>query len=103
MLLLCRILCWLYPSTLTCIEEDCHAVDLEHCWTALPLSATCAQREEECQKTLGINRARLPDNSMFNLVFFSTVQDIALPIKGPMEDTGVVRFMNHPQPSVSTS
>jgi hypothetical protein len=33
-----------------------------------------------------------PDDSRFNLVFFSTLEELTLPIKGPMEDAGVVKL-----------
>jgi len=33
-----------------------------------------------------------PDNISFLLVFFSTFEELTLPIKGPMEDAGVVKL-----------
>ena len=33
-----------------------------------------------------------PDDVKVNLVFFSTFEELQLPIKGPMEDAGVVKL-----------
>jgi hypothetical protein len=33
-----------------------------------------------------------PDYHRFNQVFFSTFKELKLPIKGPMEDVGVVKL-----------
>ncbi len=33
-----------------------------------------------------------PDNLRYDLVFFSTFEELTLPIKGPMEDAGVVKL-----------
>jgi hypothetical protein len=33
-----------------------------------------------------------PDDRRFDLVFFSTFEELTLPIKGPMEDAGVVKL-----------
>ena len=33
-----------------------------------------------------------PDDLLFNLVFFSTFEELKLPIRGPMEDAGVVKL-----------
>ena len=33
-----------------------------------------------------------PDDLRYDLVFFSTFEELALPIKGPMEDAGVVKL-----------
>ena len=34
-----------------------------------------------------------PDDVKVNLVFFSTFEELQLPIKGPMEDAGVVKLI----------
>jgi hypothetical protein len=39
------------------------------------------------------------DDLLFNLVFFSTFEELNLPIKGPMEDAGVVKLY---EPSPTT-
>ena len=49
----------------------------------------------------------LPDDLLCKLVFFNTFEELNLPIKGPMEDAGVVKLYeitttNHPQPRVCT-
>ena len=33
-----------------------------------------------------------PDDLRYDLVFFSTFEELTLPIKGPMEDAGVVKL-----------
>ncbi len=33
-----------------------------------------------------------PDDLLFNLVFFSTFEELNLPIHGPMEDAGVLKL-----------
>jgi hypothetical protein len=33
-----------------------------------------------------------PDDLSYNLVFFSTFEELTLPIKGPMEDAGVIKL-----------
>ena len=35
---------------------------------------------------------QVPDDIKVNLVFFSTFEELQLPIKGPMEDAGVVKL-----------
>jgi hypothetical protein len=39
-----------------------------------------------------------PDDLLFNLVFFSTFEELVLPIQGPMEDAGVIKLYD-PFPS----
>jgi hypothetical protein len=100
-----------------CIEEDRHAVALEDCWFARPqlfLGAVCVLRMEECQRTvitkqvqvytsiyLYNNNSVYPSIYFFNhftpdllreLVFFNTLEELNLPITGPMEDSGVVKL-----------
>ncbi len=33
-----------------------------------------------------------PDDIKYNLVFFSTFEELQLPIQGPMEDAGVIKL-----------
>ncbi len=37
----------------------------------------------------------LPEDLLRELVFFNTFEELNLPIKGPMEDVGVVKLYNH--------
>ena len=76
-----------------CIEDDRHDVPLDDCWYACPqLFFTCVL----CPKN-----GRFPKNRTYKsgsddiectLVFFSTFEELNLPIKGPMEDSGVVKL-----------
>ena len=34
----------------------------------------------------------IPDDQLYNLVFFNTFEELNLPIKGPMEDSGVIKL-----------
>jgi hypothetical protein len=79
-----------YPH---CIEEDHHNVDLEDCWTAWPqLYFSCHLLTEEGRKPKGTRHKISPDDCRFDLVFFSTLEEPSLPIKGPMEGAGVVKL-----------
>ena len=76
-----------------CIEEDRHAVDLEDCWTARPqlfFSCNLRPKDRRMPKTGSFKTG--PDNLRYDLVFFSTFEELTLPIKGPMEDAGVVKL-----------
>jgi hypothetical protein len=76
-----------------CIEEDCYDVDLQDCWTALPqLFFSCHMLPMGGRKPKDWRHKMSPDNLRYNLVFFSTFEELSLPIKGPMEDAGVVKF-----------
>jgi hypothetical protein len=76
-----------------CIEEDHHDVDLEDCWTAQPqLSFSCHLRPTGRRKPKDWRHKTGPDNLRYYLVFFSTFTELSLPIKGPMEDAGVVKL-----------
>jgi hypothetical protein len=84
-----------------CIEEDCHDVDLEDCWTALPqLILSCHLRPKGRRKPKDRRHKTGPHNLRYNLVFFSTFEELTLPIKGPMEDaaSGVVK-LHEPSPT----
>jgi hypothetical protein len=79
-----------YPH---CIEEDHHDVDLEDCWTALPqLFFSCQLRPTGGRKPKDGRHKTGPDYLMYDLVFFSTFDELSLPTKGPMEDAGVVKL-----------
>ena len=100
------------PQYPYCIEEDSHDVPLEDCWYARPqLFFKCYLRPKNgrdpknptykaapgtyqyvlvCTGTY-INHL-LPDDIMRELVFFNTFEELNLPIKGPMEDSGVVKL-----------
>ncbi len=76
-----------------CIEEDSHYVALKDCWTVRPqLFFSCHLRLKDgglpmtgCHKTG-------PGDISYLLVFFSTFEELTLPIQGPMEDAGVVKL-----------
>ena len=51
--------------------------------------ATCAQRVDVCQRPAVTKQAHTISGTM---VFFSTFEELTLPIKGPMEDAGVVKL-----------
>ena len=78
-----------------CIEEDRHDVPLEDCWYSCPqLFFRCVLRPKEGR--LGLPKKRTyktsPDDKIYTLVFFSTFEELKLPIKGPMEDAGVIKL-----------
>jgi hypothetical protein len=73
--------------------------------TALPLLFfSCHLRLTGGRKPKDRRHKTGPYNLRYNLVFFSTFEELILPIKGPMEDhdAGWSSFMNHPQHHVST-
>jgi hypothetical protein len=81
------------PQYPYCIEEDHHDVDLEDCRTALPqLLFSCHLHPKGGRKQKDWRFKMGPDNLRYNLVFFSTFKELTLPIKGPMEDAGVVKL-----------
>jgi hypothetical protein len=76
-----------------CIEEDRHDVALEDCWTALPqLFFSCHLRPKDRRLPKTCCHKTGPDDISFLLVFFSTFEELRLPIQGPMEDAGVVKL-----------
>jgi hypothetical protein len=79
-----------------CIEEDRHDVPLEDCWYARPqLSFTCILRPKDGRlpKTRSYRSYKTsPDDIIYTLVFFSTFEELKLPIKGPMGDAGVIKL-----------
>jgi hypothetical protein len=103
-----------------CIEEDHHDVALEDCWFARhQLFFKCFLRPKHgrepknsnCKAGPGIYRYIhvylsmyvfnhfIPDDLLQELVFFNTFAELHLPIKGPMEDTGVVKLYK-PSPTL---
>ena len=76
-----------------CIEEDRHDVPLEDCWYARPqLFFTCVLRPKNGRLPKNRTYKTGPDDIECTLVFFSTFEELELPIKGPMEDSGVVKL-----------
>ncbi len=84
-----------------CIEEDHHDVDLEDCWTAQPqLFFSCHLSPKGGRKPKDGRHKTSPDNLRYKLVFFSTFEELSLPIKGPMEGAGVIKLY---EPSTTSS
>ena len=76
-----------------CIEEDRHDVPLEDCWYARPqLFFTCVLRPKNGRLPKDKRCHTGPDDIVHTLVFFSTFEELNLPMKGPMEDSGVVKL-----------
>ncbi len=71
------------------IEEDRHDVDLEDCWTALPqLFFSCHLRPKGGRMPKDRRHKTGPDDLRYDLVFFSTFEELSLPIKGPWKMLG---------------
>ncbi len=90
-----------------CIEGDRHDVPMEDCWYARPqLFFTFVLRLKHGRLPKTGTCKTGPDDIIYTLVFFSTFEELKSPIKGPMEDAGVIQLyevtMNHPQPPAST-
>ena len=76
-----------------CIEEDRHDVPLEDCWYARPqLFFNCNLRPKDGRQPKNPTYRYGPDGLSYYLVFFSTFEELTLPIKGPMEDAGVIKL-----------
>jgi hypothetical protein len=78
-----------------CIEEDrmWHDVPMEDCWYASPqLFFTCVLRPKDGRLPKNRTYKTGPDDIIYTLVFFSTFEELKLPIKGPMEDAGVIKL-----------
>jgi len=79
-----------YPYSL---EEDHRDVPLEDCWYARSqLFFTCVLRPKDGRLPKNPTYKSGPDDLVFELVFFSTFEELKLPIKGPMEDAGVIKL-----------
>jgi hypothetical protein len=76
-----------------CIEEDRHDVPLEDCWYARPqLFFKCTLRPKDGRQPKNPTYRYGPDDITYYLVFFNTFEELTLPIKGPMEDAGVIKL-----------
>ena len=76
-----------------CIEADRHDVPLEDCWYASPqLFFTCVLQPKDGRLPKKRTYKTGPDDIVYTLVFFSTFEELKLPIKGPMEDAGVIKL-----------
>ena len=75
------------------IEDDPADVPLEDCWYARPqLFFTCHLRPAGGRPPKNPSYRIGPDDLLLNLVFFSTFEELVLPIQGPMEDAGVIKL-----------
>jgi len=76
-----------------CIEEVSQDVPLEDCWYARPqLLFTCYLRPTGGRPPKNASYRCGPDDLRYNLVFFSTFEELKLPISGPMERAGVTKL-----------
>ena len=76
-----------------CIEEAFQDVQLEDCWYArLQLLFTCYLRPTGRRPPKNANYRYGPDDRCYHLVFFSTFEELKLPISGPMEHAGVTKL-----------
>ena len=76
-----------------CIEEDHRNVPLEDCWYARQqLFFTCYLRPKDGRLPKNGNFRNSPDDQLYHLVFFNTFEELTLPIKGPMEEAGVIKL-----------
>ncbi len=77
-----------YPYCIM-IEEDRIDVPLEDCWYARPqLLFTCHLRPKDGRLPKNPSYRTGPDDLLFNLVFFSTFEELKLPIGGPWRTRG---------------
>ena len=75
------------------IEDDPADVPFEDCWYARPqLFFTCNLRPTGGRPPKNPSYKIGPDDLLFNLVFFSTFEELQLPIHGPIEDAGVIKL-----------
>jgi hypothetical protein len=76
-----------------CIEEDRHDVPMEDCCYARPqLFLICVLRSKDGRLPKNRTYKTGPDDIVYTLVFFSTFEELKLPIKGPMEDAGRIKL-----------
>ena len=76
-----------------CIEEDHNDIPLEDCWYARPqLLFTCYLRPTGGRPPKNASYRCGPDDLCHHLVFFSTFEELKLPISGPMERAGVTKL-----------
>ena len=75
------------------IEDDPADVPFEDCWYARPqLFFTCHLRPAGARPPKNPSYKIGPDDLLFQLVFFSTFEELHLPIHGPMEDADVIKL-----------
>jgi hypothetical protein len=83
-----------YPYSVT---EDIGDIPFKDCWYARPQlffqcylrptgGPTCGRQPKNWSHKIG------PDDLLFNLVFFSTFEELILPIHGPMEDAEAINL-----------
>ena len=79
-----------YPYNIT---EDIDDVAFKDCWYARPqLFFQCYLRPSGGRQPKNQSYKIGPDDLMYNLVFFSTFEELELPIHGPMEDAGILKL-----------
>ncbi len=76
-----------------CIEEVFEDVPLDDCWFARPqLLFTCYLRPKGGRSPKNPTYSCGPDDLRYSLVFFSTFEELKLPISWPMESAGVTKL-----------
>ncbi len=81
------------PSYPYCIEEVSEDVLLEDCWYALQqLLFTCYLRPTGGRPPRNASYRCCPDDLCYHLVFFSTFEELKLPINWQMERAGVTKL-----------
>jgi hypothetical protein len=79
-----------YPYS---IADDIADVPFGYCWYALPqLFFKCHLCPPGAWSPKNPLYKICPDDLLFNLVFFSTFEELNLPIHGPMEDAEVLKL-----------
>ncbi len=79
-----------YPYSIT---EDIADLPFKDCWYASPqLFFQCYLRPSGGRQPKNQSYKIGPDDLMYNLVFFSTFEELELPIHGPMEDAGILKL-----------
>ena len=79
-----------YPYSIT---EDIEDVPFEDCWYArTQLLFQCHLRPAGGRPPKNPSYKIGPDDLLFNLVFFSTFEELNLPMQGPMEGAGVLKL-----------
>ncbi len=66
---------------------------MEDCWYACPqLFFMCVLQPKDGRSPKNRTYKTCPDDIVYTLVFFSTFEELKLPIKGPMEDAGMIKL-----------
>ncbi len=82
--------------------EDHHDVPLVDCWYAQPqLFFTCHLHPISGRLPKNGLFKICPDDQLYHLVFFNTFEELKLPMKGPMEEAGVINLYECPLLHVS--